>query len=185
MIVDSIISSVTGYFTSLSVSSKWGYPKVTLIEADENKEPTGLSVSLDATEGVSVSISKTLMQHNSENMKVYLDGTRKNPTTMSISATIETTSLMDLQELAKSDTWLWVSHSKDMGGVYHNTEGGNPLTLSGAAKIISDQRGAVDGVVDDAKSLLGLPTEATDYALLYSDCTLYTVRNLSIDDSGF
>lgn len=185
MIVDSIISSVVGYFTSLSVSSKWGYPKVTLIEADELKEPTGVSVEIDATESVDLTISKTVISHASETRRVFMDGTKVNPYSVTISGTVDVSKVADLQELASNDTWMWISHSKTMGGMYHNTEGGNPLTLSGMAKIISDPMGAVNGVVNDAKEFLGLPTEATDYSLLYSDCKLYVIRNITVNDSGF
>lgn len=176
MIVDTIIGSVKKYFTSLSVDSTWGYTKVALIEADNSKLPTGASVIIDATTTLNLTVSKQVMQHASESKKVYMDGAKINPNKISISGHIETTKLAEIERLAGDDVWMYVSHTKDMGGAYYSAGGGNPLTISNVVDTVRDPIGAV-------KDTFGFGDG--DSASVYTDCKLYTITSLSLSDTGF
>ncbi|MGL5717426.1 MAG: hypothetical protein ACRCX7_11095 [Cetobacterium sp.] len=165
MIVNTLITGVKKYFTSLSVDSLWGYKKVSLMEADDNKIPTGIELIIDATTSVSTTINKSLMQHSSESKKVYMDGTKINPVKMTINGHIETTKLADIQRLANEDTWMYVSMTKDIGGSF--------MSMS------RDSQQAIPRVIGQ----LGLANESASQ--IYSDCKLYTIQNLSIGDEGF
>ncbi|MGL5713870.1 MAG: hypothetical protein ACRCX2_12680 [Paraclostridium sp.] len=165
MIVDTLISSVSKYFTSLSVDSIWGYKKVSLMTADDNMVPTGYMLTIDATSNANVTISKSVMQHSSESKKVYMDGTKINPVKMSIAGHIETAKLLELQELASNDIWMYVSMTKDMGGSYLSM---SPSSQKQTGRI-TEQLGLTDN-------------SATQ---LYADSKLYTITNLTINDDGF
>lgn len=168
MIVDTLITGVSKYFTSLSVDSLWGYKKISLIEADENKIPTGLELTIDATSSVNSTINKSLMQHSSESKKVYMDGTKINPVKMTITGHIEVTKLAEIQSLASDDKWMYVSMTKDIGGSY--------ISMS---KFGQTQIGRV---VDTVSGLFSDSGEGTQ---IYADCKLYVIQNLSITDEGF
>lgn len=168
MIVNTLIASVSKYFTSLSVDSMWGYKKISLLEADDNKIPNGTEIVIDAATNASVSISKSVMQHSSESKKVYMDGTRINPNKISITGHIETTKLLDIQRIAAADTWMYVSMTKDMGG--------SMLSMSNSSQT------QIGRLVDTATGLLSDTSSPTQ---IYADSKLYTIQNLSITDEGF
>lgn len=165
MIIDTLITSVSKYFTTLSVDSLWGYKKVSLMEADDNKMPTGLELTIDATTSAVVTINKSLMQHSSEGKKVYMDGTKINPTKMTLSGHIETSKLLELQRMANDDVWMYVSMTKDMGGSVLSMSRGSQPQLS---RLVD----AVGMLADE-----GVQT--------YADSKLYVIQNLSITDDGF
>lgn len=165
MIVDTLITSVKKYFTSLSVDSMWGYKKVSLMEADDSKFPTGLEITIDATSSADISISKTLMQHSSESKKVYMDGTRINPVKMTLRGHLDISKLADIQRLASDDKWMYVSMTKDMGGSYVSM---SKETLKQPQRLLSQL-----GLSDDSASQL------------YSDSKLYVIQNLSLSDVGY
>lgn len=165
MIINTLITGVKKYFTSLSVDSLWGYKKVSLLEADDNKIPTGLEIVIDATTNVSVSISKSLMQHSSESKKVYMDGTKINPVKMTISGHIETTKLADIQRLANDDKWMYVSMTKDMGGSFMSMK--------------QNMQTQIKRVV----ASVGLASD--NASQIYSDSKLYVISNLQLQDDGF
>ena len=117
-----------------------GFPKVSLIEADNYKKPTGFSVEIDATSSVEMIHSRTLMQHSAESKKVYMDGSKRNPIKCSIQGTIDANKIPELERLAKDDTWVYVALVKNMGGAY--------LTMRqdtvGAIKRIAGRFGLID-----------------------------------------
>lgn len=165
MIVNTLITGVKKYFTSLSVDSLWGYKKVSLLEADENKVPTGLELVIDATSNVSVSVTKSLMQHSSESKKVYMDGTKINPVKITITGHVETTKLAELQSLAKDDRWMYVSMTKDMGGSLMSMKQNMQTQLK---RVVS---------------AVGLASDEPSH--IYSDSKLYVINNLQMQDEGF
>ena len=165
MIINTLITGVKKYFTSLSVDSLWGYKKVSLIEADENKIPTGLELVVDATTNVSVNVSKSLMQHSSESKKVYMDGTKINPVKMTITGHVETTKLADLQRLANDDKWMYVSMTKDMGGSFMSMKQNMQTQIKRVASAV--------GLASDAGTQI------------YSDSKLYVIHSLQMQDDGF
>lgn len=173
MIINTLISSVKKYFTSLSVDSIWGYKKVSLIEADENKLPTGIELVIDATETVNVSITKSLIQHSAESKKVYMDGTKINPVKMSISGHIEVSKLSDIQRLANDDVWLYVSMTKDMGG--------SILSMN------KNRQSQIGRIIDTATSVVdafsGIDGESG--IQFYADSKLYVIQDLSIEEQGY
>lgn len=115
-----IVNSQT-FHPSLSVKSSKGYRKVSLIEADNRGELIGNVVEIDATTDVNVTLSKSVMQHSAESRRVYMDGTKINPTKMSINGHIDSSKLQDLQRFVDDDVWFYVSLTKDMGGALINT----------------------------------------------------------------
>lgn len=165
MIINTLITGVKKYFTSLSVDSLWGYKKVSLIEADENKIPTGLELVVDATTNVSVNVSKSLMQHSSESKKVYMDGTKINPVRMTITGHVETTKLADLQRLANDDKWMYVSMTKDMGGSFISMKQNMQTQIKRVASAV--------GLASDTGTQV------------YSDSKLYVIHSLQMQDEGF
>lgn len=173
MTINSLITGVKKYFTSLSVDSIWGYKKISLIELNENKIPTGTELVIDATSNIGLSITKEIMQYPSESKKVYMDGTRINPVKMTIEGDIEITKLAQLQDFAADDKWFFVSMTKDIGGSYISMEQ-NTLMPIGRA---------VDRVVDIATSLFGGDDDIGTQ--LYADCKPYVISNLNINDEGF
>ncbi|MGL5595140.1 MAG: hypothetical protein ACRDDH_14510 [Cetobacterium sp.] len=168
MIVDSIITGVTKYFTSTSVNSLQGYRKISLDLADTNGVINGQSLEIDATTEVNVVINKQVMQHASESKKVYMDGTKINPVKMNITGHISTEKLVDLQRYAEDDKWMYVSMTKDMGGSNLNMTRGTSGNIGRAVGTISD---FIFGDVGDAN--------------VYNNCKLYVISNLSITDEGF
>lgn len=165
MIVDTLITGVKKYFTSLSVDSLWGYKKISLLEADENKMPTGVEVEIDATESVVANISKNLIQHSSESKKVYMDGTKINPIKMTITGHIETTKLADIQSFASDDKWMYVSMTKDIGGSH--------MAMSASYQSQIGRLTSLVGITDDSASQV------------FTDSKLYVIQNLQIEDEGF
>ena len=135
------------------------------MEADENRIPTGFELTIDATTSASVTINKSLMQHSSEGKKVYMDGTKINPTKMTLSGHIETTKLADIQRMASDDVWMYISMTKDMGGSLLSMSRGSQPQLSRLADSV--------GLLDDEGSQT------------YADSKLYVIQNLSIADDGF
>lgn len=160
-----IFKAVTNYFTGYTVSSLWGFPKVSLIEADNIKKPTGFSVEIDATASVEMIHSRTLMQHSAESKKVYMDGSKRNPIKCSIQGTIDANKIPELERLAKDDTWVYVALVKNMGGAY--------LTMKqdtvGAIKRIAGRF----GIIDDNPNQL------------YTDANLFVISDLVIREEGY
>lgn len=175
---DTIITGVTRYFNNLSVNSIQGYRKVSLIEADNAKNPTGAEFIIDATESVDLSISKTLMQHNAESKKVYMDGAKKNPNAMSIKGHIDTSKLNHVQRLADNDVWMYISMSKEFGGAKFN--GG--VSLRSQVYTKAEQLASDIGLVKDGYCLIDEDVQSVG---LFNDCKLYTIKSLNISDIGF
>lgn len=168
MRVDTLITGVKDFFTDFSVDSLWGYKKVSLLEIDDVKVPTGFEVVIDATTSVDVTVSKQLMQHSAESKKVYMDGTKQNPTKMSIVGHIDTSKLADIQRMADDDVWMFVSMTKDIGGSSVS------MTRFGQT--------SVGSAIDTVKSVFSSDEAPTQ---LYTDCKPYIIQNLSIKDDGF
>lgn len=160
-----IFQTVKNYFTGYTVGSIMGFPKVSLIEADNYKKPTGFSVEIDATSSVEMIHSRTLMQHSAESKKVYMDGSKRNPIKCSIQGTIDANKIPELERLAKDDTWVYVALVKNMGGAY--------LTMRqdtvGAIKRIAGRFGLID---DNPNQL-------------YTDANLFIISDLVIREEGF
>lgn len=116
MIVNSLITGVTKYFSSLSVPSMYGTKKVSLFLADERKVLTGESIEIDATESIALNIAITPMQHQAESQKVFIDGSVKQPNKMVIIGHMDSKKLINIQNYANVNQWMYVLHSKNMGG---------------------------------------------------------------------
>lgn len=116
MIVNSLISSVTKYFSTLTVGSMFGHKKVSLIVADDNKRPTNTILEIDATQDVGLTKTKTPINIPAESKRVYMDGAMIKPDVISISGDIDKNKLLSIQKLCDEDIWLYVLHSKSMGG---------------------------------------------------------------------
>ncbi len=149
MIVDSLITGVKKYFTTLDVKNFFGDEKVSLVLADkdgkmiaspkkklsmpknlddvkalyeqitEEEKPVEEDMSvieLNATESITANLSKKTIEHPAETSRVYFDGARMNPTRMTIIAHVDKQKLPNLQTFVGLDKWMYVLHSKEMGG---------------------------------------------------------------------
>ncbi|MGL5717665.1 MAG: hypothetical protein ACRCX2_31930 [Paraclostridium sp.] len=124
MIVNSLITSVAKYFSTLSVPNMYGISKVALVlEEDVGLRSALLGpldqnsfLELDATETVTLNMANTPLSHPSESREVYTDSIMRQPNKMVISATVDSTKLMKLQLFASPDKIMYVIHHKNMGG---------------------------------------------------------------------
>lgn len=130
MIVDSLITGVQKYFSTLSVDSIFGDSKVSLILAESGGIYSGRQVSifrddelfsenvleLDATESVTVNTSKRTLKHESESHQVFIDGTKVDPTRITVVAHIDSTKMGVLEKFSQPNAWMYFLHTKSMGG---------------------------------------------------------------------
>jgi len=116
MIVKSLLTSVTKYFSSLSVPSYMGHDKTFLIVADDNKKQTDKVMELDATTHTELTYTALPVSVPTETKKAYIDGALEQSLTLSISGSIDKTKLLDLQKMANVQNWFYILYSKDMGG---------------------------------------------------------------------
>ena len=128
MVVDSLITSVSKYFSTLSVDSIFGDSKVSLIIPrdyddvgstafeDSERDNVEYVLELDATESISVNNSKRSLKHESESNSVFVDGVKVNPTRVTIVCHIDQTKLGLLEKFSKPNIYMHLLHTKPMGG---------------------------------------------------------------------
>jgi hypothetical protein len=156
---DMIVTGIASYYSDYSVSPSNGYYKVSLLELDNSGVANGFEVELDATSSVSLSISKSLMQHSAESQKVYMDGAKMNPNKMTINSVVSASKIPQIERLAGIDKAVLVSMFHVFGG---SVGGDSDIVPASTAGDIGD-------------SLIAYVPMGTPYV----------VRSLSIEDDGF
>lgn len=178
MIVNSLITGITKYFSSLSVPSLYGTKKVSLFLADDRKVLTGESLEIDATESIALNISLTPMQHQAESQQVFIDGSVKQPNKMVIVGHMDSKKLINIQNYANVDQWMYVLHSKYMGGtIPHVTYMGGSRLYTITNLDIQDE-----GFVNTCRVQITLTEAVTyEYGLTYKAGEVKQTNSISGD----
>jgi len=116
MIVNSLITNVTSYFTSTSVPAIIGEGKIQLIVADDDKKQTEEILEIDSASNFKALYTATPIAVPAETKKVYIDGAIVKPVVINITGVIENSKISRIQDLADAETWMYISHARGMGG---------------------------------------------------------------------